>query len=614
MRIWFLLLALPLLTPTLGATMKDAPPKRPTVDPIPVTATEFLNGRCSSKFVRLTGTISDVLHDELNPAFRFFIIHSDNEVVYAPSRTITESDAVLESLVGAEVSVCGSEDYPADKNTMRRQFRRALYIWRLDDITILKPAPRDSFAVEELGDLRDRRPSEIPLLGRRRTRGRVLALWRGRNILVRTPSNTVMRIETSAGALPKPGDFIEAAGIPESDVFRINLARAIWRPAKPFPCPADSPATNLSARVILTDESGRTAVKADLHGRLIRLSGLLRSQASSGVLYLEDGGFLVPVDASALAEPPDGLSVGCRIAVTGVCVMNVEGWRPTDVFPRIDGFTLVPRATKDFEILARPPWWTSERLLAVIGALLSVIVCIAIWNTSLRRLARKRGRELYRAQIEKTASELRTDERTRLAVELHDTISQNLTGISMHLDAAANFIRTNREKSARHLGIASYALDSCRSELRNCIWDLRSGSLDKTDMDAAIRDALAPSVGDTHLSVRFRIRRSRLSDNTAHTLIRIIRELVANAIRHGHAQTIRVAGATEDNVLRLSVTDDGEGFDPANHPGVPEGHFGLQGIRERLRAFDGTLSFVCSHGQGTKAVVSLTLPGEDLKQ
>ena len=130
----------------------------------------------------------------------------------------------------------------------------------------------------------------------------------------------------------------------------------------------------------------------------------------------------------------------------------------------------------------------------------------------------------------------------------------------------------------------------------------------------AIRDALAPYVGDTHLTVRFSIRRSRLSDNTAHTLIRIIRELVANAIRHGHAQTIRVAGATEGNVLRLSVTDDGEGFDPANHPGVPEGHFGLQGIRERLKAFNGTLSFDCAHGQGTKAVVSLTLPGEDLKQ
>ena len=612
MRIRPSLLAFPLLALTLGAT-KDFAPARPTVEPIPVTAKQLLDGKCDFQFVRLKGTITDVVRDEVNPKFRFFIISADGEIVYAPSQTIDESDETLKALIGAEVSVCGKCDYPTDKNTHRRQFRRSLYIWDREDITVLKPAPTDPFAVDELGDLTDRRPSEIPLLGRRRTHGRVLAAWHERNILIRTSSNTVMRLEMSAKTLPKPGNFIEAVGIPESDVFRINLARAIWRPAEPFPHTEEGPATNLSARAILTDESGRTAVKAELHGRLIRLSGLLRSQPSSGVLYLEDGGFLVPVDASALTELPSRPTVGCRIAVTGVCVMNVEGWRPTAVFPRIDGFTLVPRTAEDIVILSRPPWWTAGRLLAVIGTLLAVIVGIVIWNTSLRRLARKRGRELYRAQIEKTASELRTGERTRLAVELHDTISQNLTGISMHLDAAANFFRTNQEKTAKHLGIASYALDSCRGELRNCIWDLRSGSLDKADMNAAIRDALAPYVGDTHLTVRFSIRRSRLSDNTAHTLIRIIRELVANAIRHGHAQTIRVAGASEGNVLRLSVTDDGEGFDPANHPGVPEGHFGLQGIRERLKAFNGTLSFDCAHGQGTKAVVSLALPGEDLK-
>ena len=612
MRVRFFLLTLPLLAPTPGAAGEYAQ-NQPTVDPIPITATEFLNGRYPGKFVRLTGTISDVVHDELNPAFRFFIINSANEIIYAPSRTITESDAALESLIGAEVSVCGSEDYPADSYTMRRQFRRTLYIWRLDDITILKPAPKDPFGVEELGNLTDRRPSEIPLLGRRRTRGRVLAVWQGRNILVRTPANSIMRLEASDKALPKPGDFIEAVGIPESDIFRINLARAIWRPTEPFAEAEEKPVTNLSARTVLTDETGRTAIKAELHGRLIRLSGLLRSQPSSGVLYLEDGDFLVPVDANALAELPDQLSVGCRIAVTGVCVMNVEGWRPTAVFPRIDGFTLVPRTAEDIEILSRPPWWTVGRLLAVIGTLLAVIVGIVIWNTSLRRLARKRGRELYRAQIENFASNLRTGERNRLAVELHDTISQNLTGISMQIGAAANFINANREKATKHLDIATRALDSCRDELRNCIWDLRNGALDKHDMNAAIRNALSPCVGDTHLAVRFSVPRSDLSEKTAHTIISIVRELATNAIRHGQAQSVRVAGATEGRRLSISVTDDGLGFDPDSRPGVSEGHYGLQGICERLKDYAGTLSLESAPGRGTKAVVTLTLPHEERK-
>ena len=612
MRNGLKVLVVPLLALTFDAAGEYVQ-KRPTVDPIPVTATEFLNGRYPGKFVRLTGTISDVLHDELNPAFRFFIIHSDNEIIYAPSRTITESDAILESLVGAEVSVCGREDYPADRNTLRRQFRRALYIWRLDDITILKPAPKDPFGVEELGNLTDRRPSEIPLLGRRRTRGQVLALWRGQNILIRTASNAVMRLEMSAKTLPKPGDFIEAVGIPESDVFRINLARAIWRPAEPFACAEEGPATNLSARTILTDESGRTAVKAGLHGRLIRLSGLLRSQPSSGILYLEDGDFLVPVDASALTKLPSRLTVGCHIAVTGVCVMNVESWRPTDVFPRIDGFTLVPRAAEDIVILSRPPWWTAGRLLAVIGTLLAVIVGIVIWNGSLQRLARKRGHELYRSQIEKFASDLRTGERNRLAVELHDTISQNLTGISMQIGAAANFVNANREKASKHLDIATRALDSCRDELRNCIWDLRNGALDKHDMNAAIRNALSPYVGDTHLAVRFSVPRSDLSEKTAHTIICIVRELATNAVRHGQAKSVHVAGAAEGQMLSISVTDDGQGFDPDSRPGVSEGHYGLQGICERLKDYAGALSLESAPGRGTKAVVTLTLPHEERK-
>lgn len=612
MRVRFFLLVLPLLALTLGAS-KGPVFARPMVEPTPVTAKQLLDGKCDSKFVRLKGTISDVVRDEVNPKFRFFIISSDGEIVYAPSQTIDESDEALKALIGAEVSVCGKCDYPTDKNTHRRQFRRNLYIWNREDITVLKPAPKDPFGVEELGNLTDRRPSEIPLLGRRRTRGRVLAVWQGRNILIRTSSNSVMRLESSVKTLPKPGDFIETVGIPESDVFRINLARAIWRPAESFPCTEEGPATNLSARAILTDESGRTSVKADLHGRLIRLSGLLRSQPSSGILYLEDGDFLVPIDASALAELPSRLTVGCRIAVTGICIMNVEGWRPTVVFPRIDGFTLVPRTAEDIVILSRPPWWTAGRLLAVIGTLLAVIVGIVIWNGSLQRLARKRGHELYRSQIEKFASDLRTGERTRLAVELHDTISQNLTGISMQIGAAANFVNANQERASKHLDIATRALDSCRDELRNCIWDLRNGALDMNDMNAAIRNALSPYVGDTHLAVRFSVPRSDLSEKTAHTIICIVRELAANAVRHGQAQSVRVAGATEGQRLSISVTDDGQGFDPDSRPGVSEGHYGLQGLCERLKDYAGALSLESAPGRGTKAVVTLTLPHEERK-
>lgn len=606
-----------LLTLCLAASARAGEkwqPVRPDVEPVSVTATDLLDGKCDWKFVRLTGTIRDLVHDELNPQFRFFVIDSGAETVYAPTRTITESDEDLRRrLVGAEVSVAGTCDRSIPGASFRHQLRRTLYIWRTDDIRVIRPAPKDPFDVEELGDLANCRPSEIPRLGRRRASGCVLAVWGGRQALVRRRAGDVMRLEIAEGMLPAVGDFVEAVGTPESDFFRINLVRAAWRFAAAFPV-ADEPPVDVSARMLLTDESGRPAAKPDYHGRLVRLEGVVRSLPSGEErrLYLADGDFLVPVDASAVPNATGGLVLGCRLAVTGVCVMNVEGWRPTAVFPRIEGFTLVPRTADDIAVLAWPSWWTAGRFVLVVSVLLAALVGFFLWNASLQRLARRRGHELYRAQIAKTSSDLRIGERTRLAVELHDAISQNLTGVSLHIGAATNFIRSgSRDDAVRQLGIATAVLDSCRGELRNCIWDLRNGSLDGVNMDTAIRSALAPYVGDTHLVVRFSIRRARISDNTAHVLIQIVRELAANAIRHGKAQSVWVAGATEGRLLRFSVTDDGTGFDPAARPGIAEGHYGLQGIRERLRPFGGTLVFKPTGG-GAKAVVEMTLPEEEL--
>ena len=126
-------------------------------------------------------------------------------------------------------------------------------------------------------------------------------------------------------------------------------------------------------------------------------------------------------------------------------------------------------------------------------------------------------------------------------------------------------------------------------------------------MDAAIRRTLAPVMDGTNIAVRFNVPRERLFDDTAHALLRIIRELAQNAMRHGHAKTVKVAGSLETNRLLFSVQDDGCGFDPENHPGVQQGHFGLQGIRERVKRFGGTMEIKSEVGKGTKVTIALNL-------
>ena len=244
-------------------------------------------------------------------------------------------------------------------------------------------------------------------------------------------------------------------------------------------------------------------------------------------------------------------------------------------------------------IVSRPSWWTPPRLLLLVVFLVLLLLAILTWNAALR--------------IRSERTSLRLDERTRLAVELHDTIAQNLTGASFEIKTITRLADTNLAKMKEHLDIVDRTLKSCRDDIRNCIWDLRTNSLDQKEIDEAIRQALDPHIGDASLTVRFNVPRPKISEPTLHALIRILRELAINAVRHGHASEIRVAGSIEGRQLLFSLRDNGTGFDPKNIPSTAQGHFGLQGVRERIRRLNGQLTIDSSPGSGARIAVCLDL-------
>ena len=161
----------------------------------------------------------------------------------------------------------------------------------------------------------------------------------------------------------------------------------------------------------------------------------------------------------------------------------------------------------------------------------------------------------------------------------------------------------------RHLAVADKVLKSCRNELRNSLWDLRNDALEARDLGEAIRRTLLPHVRDVELRIRFNVPRSLLTDNATHEILRIIRELAVNGISHGGSKAIQVAGGVDGGRLLFSVRDDGAGFDPDTAPGVLQGHFGLEGVRERLRQLKGSLVFERMPGGGMRATVAIPLPG-----
>ena len=579
--------------------------------PHPATFEQILSGQFDAQLVKTSGLLRDYFTDEVDPEFTFLIFNQGRETLYAALNRPDENDMRrIDSLVGQRLEVIGLCD--SRPSGCRRRIGRII---RIQGLTSLRTSSATSVTTSKfpLIDNIDRiQASDLPKLGRCRALGRVIAVWQGTSLLIRTPANTLVRVNLAKNNPPRVGDCIEAVGFPETDLYRINFSRAIWRLTTRNAVLSREPATNVLAAAIIIDRNGKPAFSADFHGRTVRLRGMVRSLPSignDGRFYLESDGYTFPIDISANPSLVEKLEIGSIVDVTGVCVMDIENWRPNLVFPHIKEVMIVTRTPSDIVVIKRPPWWTPGRLAAVIGSLLAILSAVLVWNRSLRALAEKRGKALAGEEIGRLEADLKAAERTRLSAELHDSIAQNLSGVSMELDTALNGDENLPPGATQHLSRASKTLDSCRVELRNCIWDLRSRALDEPDMDRAIRVALSPTVGKARLLVRFDVPRSSFDENTARTILNIVRELASNAIRHGHADEIRVAGSLDGDTLRFSVSDDGTGFDPENCPGVMEGHFGLQGIEERVNFFNGEMRIVSSPGKGTQVSIAIEIKG-----
>lgn len=561
--------------------------------------------------VRLLGIVQDAFRDEIDTYWNYLVIRSGHETVYASFTTDGSDSDRLRSVVGAEIEIEGLNT--SFNNGNRRMIGQALLTTGWDRVRIVKQAPENPFAVPILDDSYDTSAAIASGIGRRRVQGRVIAVWHGDKFLLRTMDNArIVRVDLAEKNPPRYGQCVEAAGMPETDLYRLNLSRAEWRES-PAETAAEPEATDVTTKNLTTSIWGGKGLQTDYHGKAIRMKGIVRSVPSpngDGRLTLECDRRTVPVDASACPEAFKEVEIGCTISAGGICIMECENWRPNAPFPHIEGFAIVVRTPEDIRIIARPPWWTPGRLMAVIGTLLAALFGIFVWNRMLNRRAEQRGKELASEQVAHVMSDLKVYERTRLAVELHDSLSQNLTGVSLAIRAANRLADSDPGGMRKSLDIAAKSLDSCREELRNCLWDLRNQTLEEASMDEAIRQTLKPHVGDARLSIRFNVPRERLSDNTAHAILRIARELASNAIRHGNASEIKVAGAIEGERLLFSVADNGCGFDPERRPTVADGHFGLQGIYDRVDSLEGDFAIDSSPGKGTKATISIRLKSQ----
>ena len=200
------------------------------------------------------------------------------------------------------------------------------------------------------------------------------------------------------------------------------------------------------------------------------------------------------------------------------------------------------------------------------------------------------------------------EERARFAAELHDGPIQRVTGLGMRLYVGVRQLRSgDYGAAAGTLGEVQEGLHAEVGALRALMTQLRPPVLSERGLVGALRDHAASSESGATVVVEGSVE-ERLSPEVELGLYRIAQEALANARRHSRARRIEVAVASLGHRIRLTVHDDGVGFDVSTKVGHTGGrHFGLLAMRERAASMRGSLAVRSAPGAGT--TVTVDVPG-----
>lgn len=213
-----------------------------------------------------------------------------------------------------------------------------------------------------------------------------------------------------------------------------------------------------------------------------------------------------------------------------------------------------------------------------------------------------RQRDL-RAELQLHASTLEQlatgRERNRLARELHDTLAHSMTGTAVQLEAVQALWDEDPQQARRLLDEALEGTRSGLAEARRAIEDLRASPLEEHGLAGAIRKLAEDVTASSGVRVICQIdeRVEGLPGDIEQTVYRVAEEAINNAVRHASPAEIELSVQIGRRAVRLTVADDGTGFDTQE---VPVGRHGILGMRERAELVGGALEIDSDSGRGTR--------------
>jgi signal transduction histidine kinase len=204
--------------------------------------------------------------------------------------------------------------------------------------------------------------------------------------------------------------------------------------------------------------------------------------------------------------------------------------------------------------------------------------------------------------------ELLEKQRTNMAADIHDTVSQSLAAILLQLRAVEMEMPRSPEMAQRHLRSAQDVAQDGLRETRRSIWMLSQESLQGQDLAQALSLLAQQFFTATAVKLKLSLQQEphSLSPDARRELIRIVREALANVLKHAKATRVCLALLYTDREVHLRVHDNGRGFAT---PGLPHanGGYGFTSMSRRAESLGGKID-VCSYpGRGTTVVARVPL-------
>ena len=583
----------------------------------------ILSGAADGLRVKVTGWVREV---HTKGSSLVWQVVSDGQRLKAFSPLLPEFSP--DALIGARIELRGT--LAASFNSpLRHMLTVALYVPRPADVQIFATPGVNPFQLPltPLNRIAQYRHDALP--------GQPIHV---QGIVTQQHPGEALYVEDETGGLEilsprtdlvKPGTRVDIVGFPALKNYLPVLEDAVFRPlGSPGPPRLPRPAAleNLKA--------GRYhAEYVTLTGRLVdrwnHRPPLPGGHSPGLTLWLQNSNLVFTAEAETLAPNNPLLQVqpGSRIEISGVCRLdsNEKG--------QLESLRLQLQEPVRFRVLDQPDWLTPRRLGICLGAAVLVLLAVAGWNIfivgknrQLEALMREReaarnalqaAHDQLEQRIQERTAQLKVEmtarkeselqfragltERTRLAQELHDTLEQTLTGIRLQIDLVKKHFETKPETARHHLMLADGLMRQSQLDVRRSVWGLRIRAEEQFNLFQAIKTSAAQMATDTGLTVQtIQTGEARtLPEVIEENLLRISQEAMTNVVKHSGARNVGLELSFLPGTIRLEIRDDGAGFEPDRCQGPQDGHFGLQGMRERTERMGGQLRLVTEPGRGT---------------